>query len=72
MSYLNCLPMRTYYIVRNHLITRSIYPEYDNIRYIIKLFVVKRVLAIILIENNKSAKLRALFRGLMAGLKRKT
>ncbi len=69
---LNYSPMRTFYIVRNHLITRFIYPEYHNIRYIIKLFVIKRVFAIILIENNKSAKLLALFRGLLAGLKRKT
>jgi rhamnosyltransferase len=68
---LNYSPMRTYYIVRNHLAVRFMYPEYKNIRYIVKLFVVKRFFAIIFIEQDKLPKLKAMFRGLFAALTKK-
>ena len=68
MQSLNYSPMRTFYIIRNHLITRLDYPEYKNIAYMMKLFVVKRFFAILFIESDKRAKLKALFRGLFCGL----
>lgn len=70
MSSHNYSPMRTYFITRNFLLLKRSYPEY-NMRYILKLFYLRRPLAILCIERDKWAKLKAFFRGLWDGLRGK-
>lgn len=64
-------PTRTYYIARNFLCVKRLYPEYD-IRYIAKLFLLRRALGILCVEHNKAAKLRALLCGVWQGLRGQT
>lgn len=64
-------PTRTYYIARNFLCLKRLYPEYD-VRYIAKLFILRRAVRILCVERRKGAKLRALTLGLWQGLRGKT
>lgn len=64
-------PARTYYIARNFLCLKRLYPEYD-VRYIAKLFILRRAVRILCVEQNKVGKLRALAAGVWQGLRGKT
>ncbi len=66
----NYSPMRTYYITRNFLFLRYLYPEYDC-KYIFKLFVLRRFIRILCIEQDKWQKMKALFAGTFQGLTRR-
>lgn len=63
----NYSPMRTYYIARNFIHLKHLYPEYDC-KYIIKLFILRRFVRIVCIETNKREKLKALCIGCYHGL----
>jgi rhamnosyltransferase len=63
----NYTPKRTYYIARNFLWIIRHYPEYNG-RYILKLFIFRRFIRILCIENDKFFKLRALCHGIWDGL----
>ncbi len=64
----NYSPMRTYYIARNFLYLKRLYPEYDC-KYILKLFVLRRLVRIVCIESDKWAKLKALVSGTFQGMR---
>lgn len=65
----NYSPMRTYYIARNFLFLKHLYPEYDC-KYILKRLILRRFLCILCIEQNKWEKARALLFGAFQGLTR--
>lgn len=65
----NYSPMRTYYIARNFLFLKHLYPEYDC-KYILKRLILYRFICILCIEQNKWEKLKALLAGAFQGITR--
>ncbi|MDR0660904.1 MAG: hypothetical protein LBG19_08935 [Prevotellaceae bacterium] len=67
----NYSAFRTYYITRNHI---RLWKEYPQIiskklkRFIIKNYIVKRFIQILLVENNKIKKIKAQSKGVRHGL----
>lgn len=65
---LNYSPLRTFYIVRNHLYLRRAYREFRR-PDLLRTLVWKRPLYILLMEPQKGARLRAWWRGVWRGLR---
>lgn len=69
----NYSAFRRYHITRNYLIMRHEYPDlYDQDDFLLKNFLLKGIIKIILAEDDKLNKLRATALGLYDGLRRKT
>lgn len=71
----NYSAQRTYYIVRNHLIIWSRYPDYFQSSYkrvLIKGHILKRFVKVLLGEKHKVEKMKAILLGLVHGLLNKT
>lgn len=68
---LNYSPARTYYIVRNHLLVRNLYPDYRPL-YFVRDHIVYRLAGIILKETEKRKKIRAICLGLLHAWRKRT
>lgn len=60
-------PARTYYNVRNGIVLHRLYPEFINLRAHLRYHLYKRVVFVLLYEDRKMAKLRALWLGWLDG-----
>ena len=60
-------PARTYYNVRNGIVLHRLYPEFINLRGHLRYHLYKRVVFVLLYEDRKMAKLRALWLGWLDG-----
>lgn len=64
-------PLRTYFIVRNHIIIWRRYPELFQASYkvtLVKIHIIYRMVKILIGENNKVMKLKAIVMGFMHGI----
>lgn len=68
---LNYSPMRTYYIIRNHIQVQRLYPDYHPLNFV-RDQLVFRLMAIIFKENQKWKKLYAMLMGLIHGFTGRT
>lgn len=68
---LNYSPARTYYIVRNHLLVRRMYPDYQPL-YFVRDHIVYRAAGILLKETEKWKKIRAIGLGLFHAWRKRT
>jgi rhamnosyltransferase len=59
--------MRSYYIVRNGLVAKAIYPDEEHWKYYLRGWFYKRILCVLLYEDNKWAKLEGLITGYIHG-----
>lgn len=60
-------PARTYYNVRNGIVLHGLYPEAINLKAHLRYHLYKRVVFVVLYEDRKWAKLRALWLGWLDG-----
>lgn len=60
-------PARTYYNVRNGMVLHRLYPEFINLKAHLRYHLFKRVVFVLLYEDRKMAKLRALWLGWLDG-----
>ena len=60
-------PARTYYNVRNGIVLHRLYPEAINLKAHLRYHLYKRVVFVVLYEDRKWAKLRALWLGWLDG-----
>lgn len=65
-------PMRTYYIIRNHLIVRRLYRPERHYRLFVRDQLVFRLIGIVLKEDRKIQKIKAICLGLYHGWRNKT
>lgn len=68
---LNYSPMRTYYIIRNHIQVQRLYPDYRPLNFV-RDQLVFRLMAIVFKENRKWKKLYAMLMGLIHGFTGRT
>lgn len=69
---LNYSPVRTYYIMRNHIILRRLYPEYPLQEGFFNEMLYRRFVRILLVEKEKMQKMKAMFTGIYHGFRQKT
>lgn len=69
---LNYSAIRTYYIMRNHIILRRLYPEYPLQEGFFNEMLYRRFVRILLVEKDKIQKLKAMFLGIYHGFQQKT
>ena len=65
-------PMRSYYIIRNSLITKSLYPDANCWKGFLYYWFYKRLFFVVLYEKSKIAKVKSLLLGYIHGKKGKT
>ncbi len=65
-------PARTYYNVRNGIILHRLYPDYLNLKAHLRYHLWKRIVFVLLYERQKTAKLKALWKGYWDGRRGKT
>lgn len=63
---LNYSPIRTYYIIRNHIVIKRMYPDFQIYDFFKEMFF-RRLVRIILIEKDKMLKIKLLYLGLYHG-----
>ncbi len=64
----NYSAVRTYYIIRNGLITKKSYPNSSNWKTFMRYWVYKRMVLVLLFEKEKWRKLKAIFWGVVDGI----
>lgn len=68
----NYSAQRTYYLVRNSLYLRHLYPEYSQAKGTFKALLFWRPLTVLLIESDKCRKFKAIFLGILHAWRHKT